>query len=91
MLSVEAATLRTLDAKLFGTMNCRHVSFVSRSQANFVFFVTPKAETLERVFNESGFLIRRYHGARMANAVRISMPPASEFEQIQDILSQNLN
>ncbi|MEY2988543.1 MAG: histidinol-phosphate transaminase, partial [Pseudomonadota bacterium] len=70
---------------------CRHVSFVSRSQANFVFFVTPKAETLERVFNESGFLIRRYHGARMANAVRISMPPASEFEQIQDILSQNLN
>ena len=70
---------------------CRHVSFVSRSQANFVFFVTPKAETLERVFNECGFLIRRYQGDRMVNAVRISMPPASEFERIQDILSQNLN
>lgn len=70
---------------------CRHVSFVSHSQANFVFFVTQKADVLERVFNDSGFLIRRYHGGRLANAVRISMPPASEFEKIRDILVQNLN
>lgn len=72
-------------------VKCESVSFVSRSQANFVFFLTSKAEQIERLFNEQGYLIRRYKGERLGHAVRISMPPVSHFEQIQTLLIQNLN
>lgn len=70
--------------------NCGQVSFVSRSQANFVFFRTHRADQLERGFLEHGILIRRYHGDLLRNAVRVSMPPASEFDRVHDVLNQYL-
>jgi histidinol-phosphate aminotransferase len=69
---------------------CTQVETQSDSQANFVFITTPKASELESVLLEQGFIVRRYSAGRLAQAVRISMPPDSEFERLKTVLLEVL-
>jgi histidinol-phosphate/aromatic aminotransferase/cobyric acid decarboxylase-like protein len=55
-----------------------------------VFITTPKASELESVLLEQGFIVRRYSAGRLAQAVRISMPPDSEFERLKTVLLEVL-
>jgi histidinol-phosphate/aromatic aminotransferase/cobyric acid decarboxylase-like protein len=38
----------------------------------------------------AGFLVRRYGSGRLAQAVRISMPPENDFERLKNILIEVL-
>jgi histidinol-phosphate aminotransferase len=69
---------------------CSLVEMQADSQANFVFFTTPKAEELESALLAAGFLVRRYGSGRLAQAVRISMPPENDFERLKNILIEVL-
>ena len=69
---------------------CDCVQAQSDSQANFVFFTTPKASEIESALNEAGFIVRRYSAGRIAQALRISMPPDSEFERLKTVLFEVL-
>lgn len=70
--------------------SCSSVSFVSASQANFVFFETHLADALERQLREVGFVIRRYKSETLKHCVRISMPPESDFERVVEIIRRTL-
>lgn len=63
----------------------------AQSRANFVFFQTSRAEKVEQRLSEVGFLIRRYSAGRLANCVRISMPPVEQFENLKSILTEVLS
>lgn len=69
---------------------CAQVSVVTNSEANFIFFITPLADALERVLFDAGFLVRRYSSGRLVNAIRISMPPQIEFERLKNLLIEVL-
>jgi len=69
---------------------CAQVTVVTNSEANFVFFITSRADILERALFDAGFLVRRYSSGRLRNAIRISMPPQSEFERLKNILIEVL-
>ncbi|MEY4063987.1 MAG: hypothetical protein RIR26_195 [Pseudomonadota bacterium] len=62
------------------------IELLTHSQANFVFFKSPVAAELERHCLADGFLVRRYGAGRLANAVRISMPPVERFRHLKDVL-----
>lgn len=70
---------------------CSNVSFVSDSQANFVFFKTRLADALENQMKEAGFIIRRYKSETLQHCVRISIPPESDFEHVVEIIRRTLH
>ncbi|MFZ9519276.1 MAG: pyridoxal phosphate-dependent aminotransferase [Silvanigrellaceae bacterium] len=66
------------------------VELLTDSRANFVFFRTNDADALEEVMNRNGFLIRRYTSGRLANCVRISMPPLEMLDSLKNCLREVL-
>lgn len=70
--------------------DCSQVKALTNSEANFVFFKSPRAAELEKILGENGFLVRRYSTGRLENAIRISMPPRAQFNSLKNILHEVL-
>lgn len=66
------------------------VMLMTQSEANFIFLITEYADLLEENLFKNGFIVRRYNSGRLENAVRISMPPDSEFDHLRNILVEVL-
>jgi histidinol-phosphate aminotransferase len=69
---------------------CSGVEMLTESRANFVFFRTLRGDALEQALNREGFLIRRYASGRLANCVRISMPPFEKLDSLKNSLREVL-
>ncbi|NBO38177.1 histidinol-phosphate aminotransferase family protein [bacterium] len=69
---------------------CSGIEKIVDSHANFVFFLSSRAEQLERSLLAQGFLLRRYSSGRLQDAVRISMPAPENFPLLKKTLLEVL-